>query len=121
MAPFVSEVERQNRTLEIEAEFDDDAFSRTLLPGTSADVEIILRKKDDVLRVPSFAILEGNRVLVLERGTLAARTIETGLRNWENAEVLAGLEQGEGIVVSLDRAEVKAGARAVEQPGSAGP
>ncbi len=121
VAPYVMDTEQQNRTLEIEAEFDDDAFSRTLLPGTSADVEIILRKKDDVLRVPSFAILEGNRVLVLERGTLAARTIETGLRNWENAEVLAGLEQGEGIVVSLDRAEVKAGARAVEQPGSAGP
>jgi HlyD family secretion protein len=116
VAPFVQDIEQQNRTLGIEVEFDDAAFSRTLLPGTSADVEVILRKKDDVLRIPAFAILEGGRVLRLEQGTLAGAQVQVGLRNWEYAEVLEGLEEGDAIVVSLDRAEVKEGARAVEQP-----
>ena len=115
VAPYVLDIEQQNRTLEIEVEFDDAAFSRTLLPGTSADVEVILKKKDDVLRIPAFAILEGDRVLVLDQGTLAGRPIKAGMRNWENAEVVDGLKEGEAIVVSLDRAEVKEGARAVEQ------
>ena len=40
-------------------------------------------------------------------------TLATGLRNWEYVEVKNGLSAGELVVVSLDRAEVKAGATAV--------
>jgi HlyD family secretion protein len=120
VAPYVLDIEAQNRTLEIEVEFDDAAFSRTLLPGSSADVEVILKAVNDVLRVPSYAILEGDRVLVLDGGVLVARPIATGLRNWEFAEVREGLREGDPVVVSLDRAEVKEGARAVEAPAKAG-
>ena len=38
-----------------------------LLPGTSADVEVILETRENVLRVPTPALLEGNRVLVVEK------------------------------------------------------
>ena len=120
VAPYVLDVEQQNRTLEIEVEFDDAALSRTLLPGTSADVEVILRAVNDVLRVPSYAILEGGKVLLLQAGALVARPVEVGLRNWEYAEVKEGLAEGDPVVVSLDRAEVKEGARAVEQPAEPG-
>jgi HlyD family secretion protein len=120
VAPYVLDLEAQNRTLEIEVEFDDTAFSRTLLPGTSADVELLLKAVNDVLRVPSYAILEGDRVLVLDDGVLASRTVATGLRNWEFAEVTSGLSEGDPVVVSLDRAEVKEGARAVEAPAKPG-
>jgi HlyD family secretion protein len=116
VAPYVQDLEAQNRTLEIEVEFDDAAFSRTLLPGTSSDVEVILKGVDHVLRIPSYAILGDNRVLVLKNGRLESRRIETGLRNWEFAEVTSGLQEGDPVVVSLDRAEVKEGARAVEGP-----
>jgi len=120
VAPYVLDVEAQNRTLEIEVEFEDAAFSRTLLPGTSADVEVILKAVTGVLRVPSYAILEGDRVLVLENGVLVARSITGGLRNWEFAEIKDGLREGDAVVVSLDRAEVKEGARAVEAPAKPG-
>jgi len=116
VAPYVLDIEQQNRTLEIEVEFDDAAFSRTLLPGTSADVEIILKSVAGVLRIPSYAILEGNKVLVLEGGRLRSRALTIGLRNWEWAEVAGGLGETDAVVVSLDRAEVKEGARAVEAP-----
>ncbi len=118
VAPYVLDVEAQNRTVEIECDFDDKALAGTLLPGTSADVEIILEAREPVLRVPSHALLEGDRVLVLENGALSSRQLEIGLRNWEYAEVQGGLEEGERIVVSLDRAEVKAGARAYDSDGT---
>jgi HlyD family secretion protein len=111
MGAYVLDVEEQNRTVEIEVELDDAAFAATLLPGTSADVEVILETRDDVLRVPSGAVLAGNRVLVLYDGRLAERAIEPGLRNWDMTEVRAGVEAGERVVTSLDRAEVRAGAR----------
>ena len=115
VAPYVQDLEAQNRTLEIEVEFDDAAFSRTLLPGTSADVEVILAAVGDALRIPSYAILEGDKVLALEDGVLKSKPVNVGMRNWEFAEIKGGLKDGEPVVVSLDRAEVKEGVRAVEQ------
>ncbi len=111
VAPYVLDVQEQNRTFEIEAELDDAAFAKTLLPGTSADVEVILASRDGVLRIPTYALLEGGRVLVVENRRLAARPIETGLKNWQFAEVTKGLSAGDAVAVSLDRAEVKEGAR----------
>ncbi len=112
VAPFVREVLEQNRTFDIEVELEDREFSRTLKPGTSADVEVILRARDDVLRIPSYALLEGDRVLVLREGRLLETELETGLRNWEYTEIVRGLDEGALVVASLDRAEVRAGVRA---------
>jgi len=113
VAPYVLDVEAQNRTVEIEVELEDMDTSRRLLPGTSADVEVILQEKKDVLRVPTQALLEGNRVLVVENGRLATRDVETGLSNWDFTEIVSGLTAGDEIVVTLDRPEVQPGAPAV--------
>jgi len=117
VAPYVLDIEQQNRTLEIEVELDDAAFSRTLLPGTSADVEVILEVRADALRIPTFALIEGGRVLVVDDNVLVEREVTIGLRNWDWAEVLDGLSPGELVVTSLDRVEVVAGAEVVvERP-----
>jgi HlyD family secretion protein len=116
---YVLDVEEQNRTVEIEVELDDAAFAATLLPGTSADVEVILETHADVLRVPTAALLSGDRVLVVDGRTLVDRPVKVGLRNWDVTEVTEGLAADERVVTSLDRAEVKAGARVtVEQRGA---
>jgi HlyD family secretion protein len=112
VAPYVQDVQEQNRTFEIEAVFDDARFARTLPPGTSADVEVVLSARDGVLRIPSSAILEGDRVLVVRGRTLEGRAIGVGLKNWQFAEVRSGLAAGDAVVVSLDRADVREGARA---------
>jgi HlyD family secretion protein len=52
-------------------------------------------------------------VLVLGDERLESRDVRTGLQNWQFAEVHEGLEAGELVVVSLDRAEVQEGAKAV--------
>jgi HlyD family secretion protein len=117
IAPFVLDVEQQNRTIEIEVELDDPAFAATLLPGTSADVEVILEAREDVLRVPTHALLEGGRVLVLADGRIEERRVDLGLRNWDWSEVTRGLVPGERVITSLEREGVVAGAAAVLEEG----
>ena len=110
VAPYVSAVEKQARTVDIEANFDKPEEAGKLLVGYSADIEVILAVRDDVVRVPTSALLEGGRVLVASAdGKLEERQIKTGLANWEFTEVTEGLKAGERVVTSLERAGVKAG------------
>ena len=120
VAPYVSAVEKQARTVDIEATFDDPASAGPLLVGYSADVEVILDVRPDVVRLPTSALLEGSRVLLLEQGRLAERKVKTGVANWEYTEIVDGLAAGDRIVTSLEREGVKAGAVAVEDSGNAG-
>jgi len=110
VAPYVLETEKQARTVEVEALFANPDEYKALIPGYSADIEIIVASHDVVLRIPTEAVLEGNRVLVYPAsGVLEERLFESGLRNWQFTEVLSGLSQGERVVVSVERAGVKAG------------
>lgn len=109
IASFVHDVEGQNRTVDIECEFYDRDFSRKLLPGTSADIEIILTSRENVLRIPAYALMEGSRVLIIEQNKLVGRDVKTGLRNWDYVEITGGLKEGDLITTSLERAEVKEG------------
>jgi HlyD family secretion protein len=109
VAPYVLDVEKQARTVEIEAEIENPDSER-LLPGYSADVEIVLETRANVLRVPTQAIVNGSRVYVLDGDTLEAREIETGIRSWEYAEVLTGLEAGDQVLLTVDRDGVADGA-----------
>lgn len=117
VAPIVSAVEKQARTVDVDVTFDDPAAPGPLRVGYSVDVEVILAVRDGVVRVPAAALGEGGRVLVVDGDTLAERRVRTGLSNWEYAEVLDGLKAGERVVTSLEREGVKAGARvSVEAP-----
>jgi HlyD family secretion protein len=109
IASFVRDVEGQNRTVDAECEFNDRDFARKLLPGTSADLEIILTSRDNVIRIPAYALMEGGRVLLMEQNKLVARSVKTGLRNWDYVEITEGLKEGDLITTSLERAEVKEG------------
>ncbi len=112
VAPYVLEVEKQARTVEVEVEFVEPPTAENLLVGYSADVEIMHTSHANVLRIPTQALLEGKRVLVYKPAdsTLEERTVTTSLSNWEQTEITAGLSEGEQIVMSLDQAGVKAGA-----------
>jgi HlyD family secretion protein len=113
VAPYVLDLKEQNRTLDVEVELDDLELAARLLPGTSADVEVILRVAADALRIPTSALLEGGRVLLFEGGPLKERELQVGLRNWNWTEVRGGLVQGERVVTSLGSTDVKAGVEAV--------
>ena len=44
-------------------------------------------------------------------GVIVAVPVRTGLANWEFTEIIAGVQPGDHVVVSLDRPEVREGAR----------
>lgn len=113
VAPYVLELEKQARTVEVEVEFVEPPTEENLLIGYSADVEIVHASHEKVLRIPTQALLEGKRVLLYRAtdGVLEERVAATGLSNWEYTEIVSGLSEGEQIVLSLDQAGVKAGAR----------
>ncbi|MGD8841844.1 MAG: efflux RND transporter periplasmic adaptor subunit [Gammaproteobacteria bacterium] len=114
VAPYVLDIEKQARTVDVEVDFADPNDTRDMLPGYSADIEVILEQHRDVLRVPTDAILEGDKVLLFgSDARLEERSLETGLSNWEFTEVLRGLEAGDSVVVSVDRDGVEDGAAAV--------
>ena len=114
VAPYVLEVEKQARTVEVEAEIDNPE-EYDLMPGYSADVEVILDTRTDVLRIPALAIIDGERVLLLneQEGVIEERMIEKGVSNWEYSEIVSGLDGSELVILSVDREGVEAGATAV--------
>lgn len=113
VAPYVLAVEKQARTVDVEVDFDMPKTGG-LLVGYSADVEIVLATRANVLRVPTAALIEGGRVMVLnaDSGKLEERKVKVGTANWEFTEIVEGLAEGERIVISLEREGVKVGARA---------
>jgi HlyD family secretion protein len=120
VAPYVSAVEKQARTVDVEVDFERPATGN-LLVGYSADVEIVLSGRSNVLRVPTAALIEGTKVMVLnvDSGKLEERKVKVGIANWEFTEIVEGLTEGERIVVSLEREGVKVGARATAATQSA--
>ena len=113
VAPYVLAVEKQARTVDVEVDFERPA-GVNMLVGYSADVEIVLASRPKVLRVPTAALIEGSKVMVLnaDSGKLEERKVKAGMANWEYTEIVDGLSEGERIVISLEREGVKVGARA---------
>ncbi|HEX5634823.1 MAG TPA: hypothetical protein VFX50_16380, partial [Gemmatimonadales bacterium] len=111
VAPVVEETREANRTLAIEVDLPRNRTGPVPRPGMSADVEVVLERSPDVLRVPSAAVIDGRRVLVIEAGRAVSREVKTGLRNWDWTQITSGLAAGEVVITTLDRTGVAAGAR----------
>ncbi len=115
IADYVLDIEKQARTVEVEAAFSNDGDFQHLLPGYSADIDVILDVREDVVRVPTEAVIEGKRVYVFlpDSGTLEQRTIRTGLSNWDWTEALEGLSPDDQVVVNVDSPKLENGVAAV--------
>jgi len=112
IAPYVRDVEKQARTVDIEVDFISEKDKANMLPGYSADVEVILDTRKHVLRIPTEALLEGNRVYVYDASdhTISDTPVKVGLSNWQYTEITGGLQDGQEIVTSIDREGLKDGA-----------
>lgn len=109
IAPYVTEIEKQARTVDIEVDFLQ-VPTDTLLVGYSADVEVVLERKDHVLRIPTQALRQNHKVwVVAANNRLAERPLETGLSNWSFTEIRSGLEEGDRVLISFDHDNIQAG------------
>jgi HlyD family secretion protein len=117
IAPYVLEKEKQARTVEVEVKLTDSKDLKELLPGYSADIEVLLTSKPQAIRIPAEAVMENNRVLLIKQdGLLEERTFKPGLSNWNTVEVISGLDVGDKIVKSIGQEGVVAGAYVKEKP-----
>ncbi len=116
IAPYVLEKEKQARTVEVEVKLTDPKDLKELLPGYSADIEVLLSSKPQAIRIPAEAVMENNQVLLVkEDGKLEGRNFKPGLTNWSTVEVLSGLNVGDKIVKSIGQDGVVAGAYVKEK------
>ena len=99
VVPFVSTVKEQDRTSQIELKITD---AKQLIPvGASADIEIIVNSKKDVLTIPTRLILgraDQKRVFKLDGSKIHSTTIQTGIGNYDRTEILSGLSEGDVVI-----------------------
>jgi HlyD family secretion protein len=111
--PYVLDLEKQARTVDVEVEFERDENGEKFLAGYSSDVEIIIEVKEDVLRIPTQSLLDNNKVYVYQpqSRTLKEKIVKLGLSNWDNTQVIEGLKEGDSVVISTDRPGLEDGIR----------
>jgi HlyD family secretion protein len=87
----------------------DSAQADALRPGMSASASIVVDEVADVLIVPNWAIRLNRETgeafvnLLRADGAIEEVVVETGLRNEQFSQVLAGLSAGDTVVLTNDR------------------
>ncbi len=114
ISPYVLDIEKQARTVDIETAFAKEVDFKDLLAGYSADVEIIISTRADTLKIPTEAILDGRKVFVYVPGEKIVHEVEvkTGLANWAFTEILSGLQEDQLVVINVDKPGLKEGVSA---------
>ena len=100
----------QGATLfDVEIRFDDLGQS-FLRAGYSANADIIISKREDILMVPERLVTMTDTATTVEiadtLGNVEVRKIETGLSDGINLEIVSGLQEGE-LVVERPPREIK--------------
>lgn len=111
IAPYVMDLEKQARTVDVDVRFDQVPDEVALLIGYSADVTIILESRPRVLRVPSEALISNKHIWVLDAATglLHKREVKTGIGNFTYTEIVSGLNEGDLVVRSPDQPGIAEG------------
>ena len=119
ISTYVLDLEKQARTVEIEAELDADQPRPLLLAGYSADMEIVLDAKESALRVPTELLVDERFVLLVNQNNrVERRELVLGLANWHFTEVISGAQQGDRVIQNIGTQGVVEGAevRVVDRP-----
>lgn len=113
IAPYVLDLEKQARTVDVDVRFDTVPDDVALLIGYSADVTIVLKSLPRVLRIPSEALFATNHVWILNGDNkLQKRELQLGVGNFTFTEVRSGLQEGEQVVRNPDQPGLAENARA---------
>ncbi|MDX7921397.1 efflux RND transporter periplasmic adaptor subunit [Aeromonas media] len=97
IAPYVKELEKQARTVEVEAALIAPPSDVPLLIGYSADLEVEVTRATDVLRVAASSRADDGSVLRLEGDKLVRVLPRWGVENWNWIEVAEGLAAGDRL------------------------
>ncbi len=102
VARFSVDVKADTRTMHTEVDVSNPG--RLLMPGLYADADLTLEHKEDIPTVPLQAVNHENEkttvFVVNANGEIEDRPISLGIQTATDAEVVAGLTEGEQVVVS---------------------
>lgn len=117
IAPYVVDLEKQARTVDIDVKLTELPEDVKLLIGYSADTTVVLNKKENVLRLPTETLLTGNTVwLVNANQQLEKRTVQIGIGNWTYTEIISGINEGDRLVRTPDQVGLAEGIRVNSLP-----
>lgn len=94
-------IDPMTRTLKIRAKASNPGLK--LLPGSFADVEVILKKIDNTILVPTESVvpeLKGQKVFLVKDGKAFPQSIQTGIRTDKYVQVLSGLNQNDTLITT---------------------
>ena len=98
---YTDSLDRSTRTMQVEIDVPNEKYK--LQPGMYADVRLQVQNHPDALTVPIQAVQHANgkaQVLVVDQhNRVESRDIETGLEDPRRVEVLAGLNEGDRVIV----------------------
>ncbi|HDR14661.1 MAG TPA: efflux RND transporter periplasmic adaptor subunit [Desulfobacteraceae bacterium] len=83
-----------------------------LLPGMFARLNVVLENLDDVVTVPTEALVtrpKGRMIFVVEDGKAVARTVETGVESGNRIQIVSGIQFGDKIIIAGNE-KLKSGA-----------
>lgn len=89
------------RTLQIRALCSNTG--REILPGSFANVELVLKKIENAILVPSEALIpdiKGQKIFVYKNGSAVPQQVETGIRTDLNVQLTSGVSEGDTIITS---------------------
>lgn len=118
IAPYVQDLEKQARTVDVDVTLSSLPQGIDLLIGYSADIEVITASRDNVVRIPTELLLEGNKVLTVQNDAITEVPLTLGLTNWTWSEVTAGLKAGDAVINSLDIPDLNPGIKVKITPAS---
>ncbi len=94
-------IDRDARSVQLRARSDNkDAL---LLPGSFADIELILESSDNALTVPTIALvpeLGGQYVYLYRNGEAVKQEVRTGIRSESQVEILEGISPGDSVLTT---------------------
>jgi len=118
IAPYVQDLEKQARTVDVDVTLSSLPQGIDLLIGYSADIEVITASRDNVVRIPTELLLEGNKVLTVQNDAITEVPLTLGLTNWTWSEVTAGIKAGDAVINSLDIPDLNPGIKVKITPAS---
>jgi len=111
IAPSVTRDTRGSRSIAFQVEIAPDP---KLYVGMTANVDLTVATRDNVLWVPANAVVgrgTDRSVYVVENGIARKRRIDVGISTWEGVEVKGGLSAGDEVIVTLSSADLADGVR----------
>lgn len=98
---FTDSLDRTTRSMQVEIDVPNDKYK--LQPGMYANVDLRVQNHPDALTIPIQAVQHQNgksSVLVVDQqNRVQPREIQTGLEDPSKVEVLAGLKEGDRVIV----------------------